>query len=73
MDKEQDERRHKTFSEIKSPSTTDMTNSQNKLALSQCPVYVNSPSAARSEKNVEYKMDDVYHTVNPTYETVNPT
>ena len=56
IDKEQDERRDETFSEIKSPSTTDTTNSQSKvegLALSQCPAYVpvNSPSAARDEED----------------------
>ena len=66
IDKEQDERRDKTFSEMKSPSTTDTTNSQSKvegLAMSQCPAYVpvNSPSAARSEEDVEDKKE----TVNP--------
>ena len=57
IDKEQDERRNKTF---KSPSTTDTTNSQSKveeLALSQCPAYVHvsTPSAAGCEEEVEDK------------------
>ena len=71
IDKEQDERRDETFSEIKSPSTTDTTNSPSKvkeLTLSQCPAYVpvNSPSAARDEEDVEDKKNVVYETVNPT-------
>ena len=68
IDKEQDERRDKTFSEIKSPSTTDTTNSQSKvegLTLSQCPAYVpvNSPSVTRGEEDLK---NVVYETVNPT-------
>ena len=71
IDKEQDERRDETFSEIKSPSTTDTTNSQSKveeLALSQCPAYmpVNSPSATGCEEEVEDKKNGIYETVNPT-------
>ena len=71
IDKEQDERRDETFSEIKSPSTTDTTNSQTNvegLTLSQCPAYVpvNSPSAARGEEDVEDNKNVVYETVNPT-------
>ena len=64
IDKEPDERRDETFNEIKSSSTTDTTNSQSKvegLTLSQCPAYVpvNSPSAARGEKDVEDKRNGV--------------
>ena len=60
IDKEQDERRDETFSEIKSPPTTDTTNNQSKvegLTLSQCPAYVpvNSSSAARGEEDVANK------------------
>ena len=71
IDKEQDERRDETFCELKSPLTTDTTNSQSKvegLALSQCPAYVpvNSPSAARGEEDVEDKKNCVYETVNQT-------
>ena len=68
IDKEQDERRDETFSEIKSLSTTDTTNSQSKvegLTLIQCPAYVpvNSPSATRDEEDLK---NVVYETVNPT-------
>ena len=71
IDKQQDERRDETFSEIKSPSSTHTTNSQSKvegLALSQCPAYVpvNSPLTARGEEDVEDKTNVVYETVNPT-------
>ena len=71
MDKEHGERRDKTFSEMKSPSTTDTTNRQSKvegLALTQCPAYepVNLPSAAGNEENVDDKKNVVYETVNPT-------
>ena len=69
IDKEQDERRDETFSKI---STTDTTNSQSKLTLSQCPAYVpvNSPSATRGEEDVEDKKNVVYETVNPTWQFV---
>ena len=68
IDKEQGKRRDETFSEIKSPPTTDTTNSQSQvegLTLSQCPAYVpvNSPSTARGEED---KKNVVYETVNST-------
>ena len=66
----QDERRDKTFSEIKSPSTTDVTYSQSKVqgfTLSPCPAYlpVKSQLAARGVKDVKDEMNGVYETVNP--------
>ena len=64
-----DEKGEETFSEINSPSTTDITNSQSKVegfTLNQCPAYVpvNIPSAARGEEDVEDEMNGVYETVN---------
>ena len=66
--KKQNERGVETCSEIKSQSTTDETNSQSKtegLAPSQCPAYVRvgSPSAARSEEDMEDRKNVVYERV----------
>ena len=61
----QDKRRDKTFSEIKSSSITDITNSQSKVegfSLSQCPAYLPVKSLL-AVRGVE---DGIYETVNPT-------